>query len=169
VLWYCIYLSGYVMFPVNTDELILNVCNDKLGLDINLHDIGRSHIIGKVTDVKSQVIVRFISYSLEYCSWPILDSSSLIVLSKASTSVECSFKANVWSLSVVWRVVIIAACFESVCACSVIVFVACWQFLLMYLHGHQHVFWFYRISISDLTDIIPQKAPSTRKTITNKL
>ena len=37
---------GNVKQPVNTDELILNVCNDKLGLDINLHDIGRSHIIG---------------------------------------------------------------------------------------------------------------------------
>jgi hypothetical protein len=43
-------------------------------------------------------------------------------LYKASTSVECSFKANVWALAVVWRVVIIAACFESVCACSVIAF-----------------------------------------------
>ena len=53
---------GNVKHPVNTDELILNVCNDKLGLDINLHDIGRSHIIGKVKDGKSQVIVRFISY-----------------------------------------------------------------------------------------------------------
>jgi hypothetical protein len=38
------------------------VCNEKHGLDINLHDIGRSHIIGKVKDEKSQVIVRFISY-----------------------------------------------------------------------------------------------------------
>ena len=38
--------TGNVKHPVNTDELILNVCNDKLGLDINLHDIGRSHIIG---------------------------------------------------------------------------------------------------------------------------
>ena len=53
---------GNVKHPVNTDELILNVCNDKLGLDINLHDIGRSHIIGKVKDGKSQVIVRFVSY-----------------------------------------------------------------------------------------------------------
>jgi hypothetical protein len=26
---------GNVKHPVNTDELILNVCNDKLGLDIN--------------------------------------------------------------------------------------------------------------------------------------
>jgi hypothetical protein len=45
-------------------------------------------------------------------------SSSIILLHNASTSVECSFKANVWSLAVVWRVVIIAACFESVCACQ---------------------------------------------------
>jgi ribosomal protein L33 len=53
---------GNAKHPVNTDELILNVCNDKLGLDINLHDIGRSHIIGKVKDGKPQVIMRFISY-----------------------------------------------------------------------------------------------------------
>jgi hypothetical protein len=32
---------GNVKHPVDTDELILNVCNDKLGLDINLHDIGK--------------------------------------------------------------------------------------------------------------------------------
>jgi hypothetical protein len=37
---------GNVKHPFNTNELILNVCNNKLGLDINLHDIGRSHIIG---------------------------------------------------------------------------------------------------------------------------
>jgi hypothetical protein len=37
-------------------------------------------------------------------------------LYKSSTSAECSFKANAWSLAVV----IIAAYFESVCACSVI-------------------------------------------------
>ena len=53
---------GNVKHPVYTDELILNVCNNKLGLDINLHDIGRSHIIGKVKEGKSQVIVRFISF-----------------------------------------------------------------------------------------------------------
>jgi hypothetical protein len=29
---------GNVKHPVNTDELILNVCNNKRGLDINLHD-----------------------------------------------------------------------------------------------------------------------------------
>jgi hypothetical protein len=53
---------GNVKHPFNTNELILNVCNNKRGLDINLHDIGRSHIIGKVKEGKSQVIVRFISY-----------------------------------------------------------------------------------------------------------
>ena len=53
---------GNVKHPVYTDELILNVCNNKRGLDINLHDIGKSHIIGKVKDGKSQVIVRFILY-----------------------------------------------------------------------------------------------------------
>jgi hypothetical protein len=57
---------GNAKHPVNTDELILNVCNDKLGLDINLHDIGRSHIIGKVKDGKPQVIMRFIAWHFPF-------------------------------------------------------------------------------------------------------
>jgi hypothetical protein len=50
--------------PVDTDKLILEVCNTKLGLDININDIGRPHVIGKVKNGKSQVIVRFLSYRI---------------------------------------------------------------------------------------------------------
>jgi hypothetical protein len=39
---------GRIVHPVDTDQLILQVCNTKLGLDININDIGRSHVIGKV-------------------------------------------------------------------------------------------------------------------------
>jgi uncharacterized protein YoxC len=55
---------GRIVQPVDTDKLILQVCNTKLGLDININDIGRSHVIGKVKNGKSQVIVRFLSYRI---------------------------------------------------------------------------------------------------------
>jgi hypothetical protein len=40
---------GKIIHPVDTDDLVLQVCNTKLGLDISKTDIGRSHVIGKVT------------------------------------------------------------------------------------------------------------------------
>ena len=52
---------GRIVHPVDTDQLILQVCNTKLGLDININDIGRSHVIGKVKNVS---IVRFLSYRI---------------------------------------------------------------------------------------------------------
>ena len=55
---------GRIVQPIDTDTLILQVCNTKLGLDININDIKRSHVIGKVKNGKSQVIVRFISYRI---------------------------------------------------------------------------------------------------------
>jgi uncharacterized coiled-coil protein SlyX len=55
---------GRIVQPIDTDKLILQVCNTKLGLDINTNDIGRSHVIGKVKNGKSQVIVRFLSYRI---------------------------------------------------------------------------------------------------------
>ena len=53
---------GNIKFPVDTDELALDVFNNKLGLNISINDIGRSHVIGKVRNGKSQIIVRFLSY-----------------------------------------------------------------------------------------------------------
>ncbi|CAC5368101.1 unnamed protein product [Mytilus coruscus] len=54
--------DGKIPHPINTDVLILHVCNSKLGLDLTINDIGRSHVIGNVKNGKSQVIVRFLSY-----------------------------------------------------------------------------------------------------------
>lgn len=51
-----------IVHPVDTDSIILDICNHKLGLDIGIRDIGRSHVIGKLKQGRSQVIVRFISY-----------------------------------------------------------------------------------------------------------
>ncbi|CAG2239435.1 unnamed protein product [Mytilus edulis] len=51
-----------IVHPVDTDSIILDICNNKLGLDIGIRDIGRSHVIGKLKQGRSQVIVRFISY-----------------------------------------------------------------------------------------------------------
>jgi len=51
---------GRIVHPVDTDKLILQVCSTKHGLDININDIGRSRVIGKVKNGKSQVIVRFL-------------------------------------------------------------------------------------------------------------
>ena len=53
---------GRIKHPVDTDKLVLDVCNKKLGLSLSVEDISRSHVIGKVRDGKSQVIVRFLSY-----------------------------------------------------------------------------------------------------------
>ena len=53
---------GRVKHPVDTDELILDICNNTLGLTLTIADISRSHVIGKVRDGKTQVIVRFLSY-----------------------------------------------------------------------------------------------------------
>ncbi|XP_063399023.1 uncharacterized protein LOC134683641 [Mytilus trossulus] len=54
--------TGKIPHPINTDIYILQVCNSKLGLNLTVNDIGRSHVIGKVKNGKSQVIVRFLSY-----------------------------------------------------------------------------------------------------------
>ncbi|VDI57548.1 Hypothetical predicted protein [Mytilus galloprovincialis] len=54
--------NGRMIKPVNTDYLVLQICNEQLGLDINLKDLGRTHPIGKVKNGKMSVIVRFLSY-----------------------------------------------------------------------------------------------------------
>jgi hypothetical protein len=53
---------GHIIHPVITDDIIVDICNNKLKLDISTNDISRSHVIGKVRNGKSQVIVRFLSY-----------------------------------------------------------------------------------------------------------
>ncbi|CAC5418074.1 unnamed protein product [Mytilus coruscus] len=54
--------NGRIIKPINTDFLVLQICNEQLGLDINLKDLSRTHPIGKVKNGKKSVIVRFLSY-----------------------------------------------------------------------------------------------------------
>ena len=54
---------GRIKHPVDTDSIILDICQNNLSItDMKKEDIGRSHVIGKPKDGKSQVIVRFLSY-----------------------------------------------------------------------------------------------------------
>jgi len=46
----------------NTDEQIIKICKDNLGIDLSKSDISRSHLIGKPIDGKHQIIARFVSY-----------------------------------------------------------------------------------------------------------
>jgi hypothetical protein len=52
---------GQIIHPVNTDDLVIKICMDKLGIELSINDIGRSHVIRKVKDGKSRVIVRFLA------------------------------------------------------------------------------------------------------------
>ena len=53
---------GLIIHPVNTDDLILDICNTLPGVNLTINDIGRSHVIGRAKSGKCQVIVRFLSY-----------------------------------------------------------------------------------------------------------
>ena len=54
---------GHIIHPVNTEDIIVDICCNKLKLDISTNDISRSrHVIGKVRYGKSQVIDRFLLY-----------------------------------------------------------------------------------------------------------
>ena len=54
--------NGQIIKPINSDQLVLDICNNELGLDLQLQDIGRTHPIGPVQDDKADIIARFISY-----------------------------------------------------------------------------------------------------------
>lgn len=54
--------QGRLLHPVDTDSLVLKICNEHMNLELTKEDISRSHVIGKTNNGKSQVIVRFISY-----------------------------------------------------------------------------------------------------------
>ena len=45
---------------MNTDKIVLDICNNNLEVPITLNELGRTHPIGKVTGGKVQVIARFI-------------------------------------------------------------------------------------------------------------
>ncbi|CAG2189336.1 unnamed protein product [Mytilus edulis] len=54
--------NGAVITPIDTDDLVLRICNKKLKVKLNIFDIGRSHPIGEMKDGKISIIVRFLSY-----------------------------------------------------------------------------------------------------------
>ena len=54
--------NGQIIKPINSDQLVLDICNNELGLDLQLQDIVRTHPIGPVQDDKADIIARFISY-----------------------------------------------------------------------------------------------------------
>jgi len=47
---------------MNTDKIVLDICNNNLEVPITLNELGRTHPIGKVRGAKVQVIARFITY-----------------------------------------------------------------------------------------------------------
>lgn len=53
---------GNIIKPIDTDSLVLDICNNKLKVNIETKDIGRSHPIGEIRDGKVSIIVRFLSY-----------------------------------------------------------------------------------------------------------
>ena len=55
-------VRGRIIHPVNTDDLILDICNKLTDANLTINDIGRSHAIRRAQSGKCQVIVRFLSY-----------------------------------------------------------------------------------------------------------
>jgi hypothetical protein len=54
--------NGQIIKPINTDQLVFDICDNVLGLYLQLQDLGRTHPIGPVQDGKANIIARFISY-----------------------------------------------------------------------------------------------------------
>ena len=54
--------NGKIIKPINSDQRVIDICNNELGLDLQLQDLGRTHPIGPVQDDKADTIARFISY-----------------------------------------------------------------------------------------------------------
>ncbi len=54
--------TNKIIFPVDTDSIVLDICNSALKQPIKLEDIGRSHTIGKIQNGTASIIVRFLSY-----------------------------------------------------------------------------------------------------------
>ena len=52
---------GRIVYPVDTDELIPQVCYTTRGLEININDFWRSHAIGQVKIGKFPVIQMVVS------------------------------------------------------------------------------------------------------------
>ena len=53
---------GEILKPIDTDALVLKICNTKLRIPHNIKDIGRSHPIDEVKNGKISIITRFLTY-----------------------------------------------------------------------------------------------------------
>jgi hypothetical protein len=54
--------KGEIIQPVDTESIVLGICNKDLGLKLDIHHIGRSHPIGEPKDGKISIITRFLTY-----------------------------------------------------------------------------------------------------------
>ena len=54
--------SGNANTPEDTDKAVLHLCRDKLGVQVQLSDIQRSHRLGPVDSTNRGIIARFVSY-----------------------------------------------------------------------------------------------------------
>jgi hypothetical protein len=55
-------LKGIIIQSVDTDGIVLKICNKDLKMAFDTHHIGRSHPIGEIMDGKISIIVRFLTY-----------------------------------------------------------------------------------------------------------
>jgi hypothetical protein len=54
--------KGEIIQPVDTDSIVLGICNKDLGLKLDINHIGRSHPIGEPKDGEISIITRFLTY-----------------------------------------------------------------------------------------------------------
>ncbi|CAC5364488.1 unnamed protein product [Mytilus coruscus] len=66
---------GKLVYPVDTDSIILDICNNKLRLDRGIRDIGRSHVIGDMYLILVLVLETLtLVDSYTGCSCPCLEA-----------------------------------------------------------------------------------------------
>ena len=46
---------GQIVPPVHTNDLVIKICKDKLGIELFLNDIGRSHVIKNLTQFRTSM------------------------------------------------------------------------------------------------------------------
>lgn len=54
--------NGDIIQPIDTDKVVLQICNEQLGLNLTVNDLGRTHPIGEIKHGKASIIVRFLTY-----------------------------------------------------------------------------------------------------------
>ena len=46
---------GQIIHPVHTDDLVMKICKDTLGIELFINDIGRSHAMGNLTQFRTSM------------------------------------------------------------------------------------------------------------------